>query len=45
MMFVYRCGCYDCEHEWTTISEMGPYECPECGSGEIVVQFQGKAFD
>lgn len=44
-MYIYRCGCYECEHEWTVIAEMGPCECPECGGGEIAVQFRGRAYD
>lgn len=44
-MMVYDYYCEYCDKEYETIADLVPYECEHCGSGEIIVTWQARAYD
>ena len=44
-MYIWKCGCRDCGHEFEVTDTYPPIECEKCGSTELRNVFLGRAYD
>ena len=44
-LYIWKCGCKDCENTFEYVDSYPIIECPKCGSEDLVNEFKGREYD